>query len=163
MRLAVPIKFKRIHQNAVIPQHMTAGAACVDLVATEIEYVDEDKVTVKFGFSTEFSDGYKVHIMPRSSFSHKDWVMQNLPGVIDSDYRGEWMCKFQAIPIGFKLDYKGAIDMDNLALEYSEFPYKVGERVLQASVEVNIHMKWKESKELSTTIRGEGGFGSTNK
>lgn len=159
MRLAVPIKFKRIHPKAVIPQHMTLGAACIDLVATEIEYVDEDKVIVKFGFSTEFSDAYKVLIMPRSSFTHKSWIMQNSPGVVDSDYRGEWMCKFQAIPVG--VDFK-PLSTVQPKLVYEDFPYKVGNRILQASIEVNIHMKFKEVQELSETSRGEGGFGSTN-
>lgn len=155
MRLAVPIKFKRIHPKAVIPQHMTPGAACVDLVATEIEYVDEGKVIVSFGFSTEFSDGYKVLIMPRSSFTHKGWVMQNAPGVIDSDFRGEWKCKFEAIPDNYSTEVRGFL--------YPDFPYKVGDRVLQASIEVNIHMKFMETKELSTTVRGEGGFGHTGR
>lgn len=155
MRLAVPIKFKRIHPKAVIPQHMTAGAACVDLVATEIEYVDESKVIVKFGFSTEFSDGYKILIMPRSSFTHKGWVLQNSPGVVDSDYRGEWMCKFEAIPDGYSPEIKGLL--------YPVFPYKVGDRVVQASIEVSIHMKFREVQELIPTERGEGGFGHTGR
>lgn len=153
MRLAVPIKFKKLHENAEIPQYKSQGAACVDLVATEIEHISESKVIVKYGFATEISDSYKVLIMPRSSFAHKGWTIVHNPGVIDSDYRGEWMTKFDAIPTGVQ-DGK---------LTYEEFPYKVGDRVVQSSVEVNIHMKFKEAKELSNTVRGEGGFGSTGK
>ena len=151
MRLAVPIKFQRLHDDAVIPKYATPGSACVDLVATEVEYLEEDKVTVKFGFATEISEGYKVHLKPRSSFNHKDWIMQNSPGTIDADYRGEWMAKFQAIPVG----------VNNGVLVYEEFPYKKGDRVVQAEVEVNIHMAFKEVQDLSETIRGTGGFGST--
>lgn len=158
-RLAVPIKFKRLHPKAQIPQYQSDGAACVDLVITEIDYIDENKVTVKFGFSAEIPDGYKVVVQPRSSFTHKGWVMQNSPGQIDSDYRGEWMSKFEAIPTGIEL--RGL--NNHPVLSYDVFPYKVGDRTIQASIEVNIHMKFKEVEDLSITLRGEGGFGSTNK
>ena len=157
MRLAVPIKFKRLHPDAVIPKYATPGSACVDLVATEILYEDENKVLVKFGFSTEFSDGYKVILKPRSSFNHKGWVMQNSPGTVDSDYRGEWIVKFEAIPVGINQKMSGAI------LTYPDFPYKKGDRIVQCEIEVNIHMAFKEVKDLSETLRGEGGFGSTGK
>lgn len=153
MRLAVPIKFQRLHDDAVIPKYATPGSACVDLVATDIEYVDENKVVVKYGFATEIPEEYKVFVMPRSSFTHKGWVMQNSPGVVDSDYRGEWMSKFEAIPVGVK---------DGIFL-YENFPYKKGDRVAQCSIEVNIHMAYKEVKDLSQTIRSTGGFGSTGK
>jgi dUTP pyrophosphatase len=158
MRLAVPIKFKRLHKNAVIPQYATTGSACVDLVATEIDYIDENKVTVKFGFSAEIPESYKVNIQPRSSFTHKSWIMANSPGQVDSDYRGEWMTKFEAIPVGQK-DAGSSVG----AFIYEDFPYKVGDRVVQASVEVNMHMKFVEVNELTDSIRGSGGFGSTGK
>jgi len=156
-RLAVPIKFKRIHKNAVIPQYATPGSACVDLVATEIIYEDENKVTVKYGFAAQIPDGYKVLIQPRSSFTHKSWVMANSPGQIDSDYRGEWMSKFEAIPVGVNSKMSGT------TLSYEEFPYKVGDRIVQSSIEVNIHMKFIEVEDLEDSIRGEGGFGHTGK
>lgn len=160
-RLAVPVKFKRMHPNAVIPEYTTQEAACVDLVVTSIDYEDEDKVTLNFGFSAEIPEGYKVFLMPRSSFTHKGWVMQNSPGNIDSDYRGEWKAKLQAIPQGIKVDKITGLP---LGLIYDDCPYKVGDRAIQASVEVNIHMRFKETKEeLSHTLRGEGGFGSTGK
>jgi dUTPase len=68
------------------------------------------------------------------------------------------MSKFEAIPQGVTLD-----DYGQPKLIYADFPYKVGDRVAQASIEVNIHSKWKESEELSVTLRGEGGFGSTGR
>jgi dUTP pyrophosphatase len=157
-RLAVPVKFKQIHPNAVIPEYKTHGAACVDLVITEIEYIDEDRVIVKYGFAAEIPDGYKVTIQPRSSFTSEDWVMQNSPGIIDSDYRGEWITKFRAFPIRL-IVWGGEIK----GLEYPPFPWKVGDRIVQASIDVNIHMKFKKVEELSTTIRGEGSFGHTGK
>lgn len=160
MRLAVPIKFKKLHKNAVIPEYQSDGAACVDLVATEIEYIDENKAIVKFGFASEIPPGYKVILKPRSSFSHKGWVMQNTPGTIDHDYRGEWIAKFEAIPVGLKLNTTTGVPMGFI---YEDFPYKIGDRAIQSEVEVNIHMKFIEVEDLSETKRGSGGFGSTGK
>lgn len=157
MNLVVPIKYKIISLKFVEPKHATPGSACVDLVATEIEHIDENHVIVKYGFATEVPEGYKVHLTPRSSFCHKGWVMQNSPGVVDSDYRGEWMTKFEAIPQSVMLDEYGQPQ-----LIYSDFPYKVGDRVVQASVEVQIQSRW-YADDLSETSRGEGGFGSTGK
>ncbi len=157
MRLAVPIKFKRLHPNAVIPQYQTSGAACVDLVATEVELYP-DRAIVKFGFAAEVPESYKVHLQPRSSFSNTGWIMANSPGVIDSDYRGEWIVRFDAIPVSVVKTWE-----DDYELIYPPFPYKVGDRAIQASVEVNIHMNFKEVKELSSTSRDNGGFGSTGK
>lgn len=156
MGLVVTLKFKKFHKDAVIPQFKTLGAACLDLVATDIEYLDENKVVVSYGFGTDIPVGYKVMLMPRSSFSHNDWVMANSPGIIDPDYRGEWKTKFDAIPVGVKLDPYG-----QPKLIYSHFPYNVGDRVVQASLEVAIQMNFQLVKDLDATERGAGGFGST--
>lgn len=151
----IKVKFKKLHPNAVIPKFMTTGAACADLVATEVFYDDEDKVTVKFGFSTEIPEGYKMCIAPRSSFNHKNWIQANSPGQVDSDFRGEWLAKYQAIPVGVNQKMSGA------TLAYDEFPYKVGERVAQCWIEPVQQVVWEESDQLTHTLRGEGAFGST--
>lgn len=67
------VKIKKLNENAVIPELATEGSACVDLVATSVNITD-GKATVGFGFATEIPPGYKVNIVPRSSFSHKGWV-----------------------------------------------------------------------------------------
>ncbi len=150
------IKFKRIHSDAVIPKFMTNGAACVDLVATQIMRNGKNKVLVKFGFSTEIPEGWKICIAPRSSFTHTSWIMANSPGQVDSDYRGEWMVKFEAIPIGINA-------FATPSLQYMEFPYSKGDRVAQAWIEPVHHMEFEEVEELSDTKRGIGGFGHTGK
>jgi dUTP pyrophosphatase len=150
---------KTIDPNSTIPIPFisTKGSAGFDLVISEIEHVSENKVIVKYGISSEFSSTYKVLIMPRSSFTHKSWVMQNSPAVIDSDFRGEWMSKFEAIPIGITTKLSG------FKLKYSEFPYEVGDRITQAVLSKNIKPVFIPKATLSTTDRDNGGFGSTGK
>lgn len=82
------IKIKKVHPKAVIPHFMSKGAACFDLTVTEVveynSYGDSNKVLIKFGISSEIPEGYKMVILPRSSFTHKGWVMANTPGQVDS-------------------------------------------------------------------------------
>ncbi len=164
MAVVIPIKIKKLHPKAVIPQYMTPGAACMDLVATEIEYIDEHKVVVKYGFATEIPQGFKAIVTPRSSFTHRGWIMANSPGIVDSDFRGEWVSKHEAIPINFveQILYKDGTLANGVGMQYLDFPYKVGDRVVQVSFEITPQAILTEVNELSETKRGEGGFGSTN-
>jgi len=151
------VKFKKLNENTVLPLLATPGSACVDLVATDIISDGLGKKTVFLGFATEIPQGYKICISPRSSFTHSGWVMQNSPAQIDSDFRGEWRIKFQAIPTRYDDSY--GIKM----LTPEDFPYNVGDRVAQCWLEEVIALNFVEAEELNTTSRGSGGFGSTGK
>lgn len=152
----VTIKIKKLNENAVVPEYKTSGAACFDLVATEIERSGQGNkyAKIKFGIACEIPEGYKIEIEPRSSNCLKGWIQGNSPGQVDSDYRGELMWFLEAIPY----DIKNAV-----TLSYPELPYKVGERCAQAHIEEVIKGKFELVNELSETERGSGGFGSTGK
>ena len=150
------IKFRRLNENAVVPVFATKGAACADVVATEIVKQDSYNVTVKLGFATEIPEGYKGVVVPRSSFTQKDWVMQNSPAQIDSDYRGEWMLKFQALTFDAISTRHNLID-----LLPEDFPYEVGDRVAQVYFEKVEQAEFVVVDDLESSQRGEGGFGST--
>ena len=99
---------------------------------------------VPLGFSAEVPVGYVALLLPRSSAGAKHGVsLNNTVGVIDADYRGEWMA---CLRLKNGLPYR----------------WEAGERLLQfilvpvATPELNL------VEELGTTARGEGGFGSTN-
>lgn len=152
----VNILFKKFHPNTVLPTQGTKEAACVDVVATEV-ILGGNVVIVKLGFGTDIPKGYKGVIVPRSSFTHKGWVLQNSPAQIDSDYRGEWMLKFEAIPVATTPTPVGS------RLQYTPFPYGKGDRVAQIFFEKVIEFTFEEVEELETSERGSGGFGSTGK
>ena len=69
------------------------------------------------------------------------------------DYLGEYQYRFRCIP------YKKMLLSD--ALEYERFPFKVGDRIGQIYLEEVIPIEFEEVEELSETIRGTGGFGSS--
>jgi dUTP pyrophosphatase len=66
----------------------------------------------------------------------------NSPGTIDADYRGE---------IGVIL-----VNLSN-----QDFVINNGERIAQLVIAKHERAIWQEVTELSSTERGEGGFGST--
>lgn len=141
------VKFKRLHKDAVIPKQSSEGAGGWDVVATHIN-LGVSCAICELGFAVEIPKGYKLTIVPRSSLTKTYWTILNSPCLIDSDYRGQIMIVFRAIP-----------DNNN----YIPFPYKAGDRIAQCYLEEVIPMEFEEVDELEDTIRNSGGFGSTGK
>ena len=138
----IKIKFKKLSDKAVIPSYAKPGDAGMDLTATSIKSKSWFKITYGLGFATEIPEGCYSRVVARSSI-HKTFMwLCNSVGVIDSQYRGEWMAVFYKIPFISK-------------------PYKVGDRICQMIPERLEKTKVIETKVLSETERGAGGFGST--
>ncbi len=90
------IKIELLHDDARVPEIQTIGSAGADLYA----YIEEGSVTIApgttefihLGFKSSFDSGYVGLIYARSGLACKrDLAPANKVGVIDSDYRGEWM------------------------------------------------------------------------
>lgn len=146
------IKIKAERENFKLPVIGTEEAACYDVYASRIEHKEDGMVICYLGFSTEIPKGFKGVVIPRSNISKYSWVMANSPGIIDSDYRGEWRACFRPLPV-----YRdGIIDMI-----LPIFPYKENERVAQIYFEKEEKINFKIVTETSDTQRGLGGFGST--
>lgn len=144
----ITVKFAKRHLDAVIPKYAKPGDAGLDLTAISMEYVRDnntDYYEYKFGLSVEIPSGYVGLIFPRSSITNTDLMLSNHVGVVDSGFRGSLTARFRK-------------------LTGSPTTYKVGERVAQLVVvetpKINIQVV--DYSELSTTVRGEGGFGSSN-
>ena len=141
------IDIKCVAKNgAVIPQYKTAGAAGADVTACiEKDIVLEAMQTaiVPTGLFFEIPEGYEIQVRPRSGLAAKNGItVLNTPGTIDSDYRGELK-----------------VILINLGKE--PFTVKNGERIAQIIVAPVTLGNFIPFKELSSTQRGEGGFGST--
>ena len=150
----VKVKFKKLHPNAKLPERADELCGGWDVTCTEIIHVTPDFVICKLGFALEIPAGYKVTLVPRSSFTKYKWILQNSPGLGDASYVGEYQYRFRAIP------YKVAIFGSYADLGYTLFPYKVGDRIGQIYLEEVIPIEFEEAEELSETVRGTGGFGS---
>ena len=139
------VKIKRLHKDAVIPSYSRQGDAGMDLVATSKFYDDFDNVCYGTGLAIEIPEGHVGLLFPRSSISKTDLTLRNSVGVIDSNYRGEIVLKF-----------------NNILMSSCE-PYNVKERIGQLIIMPYPTIEFKEVEELSTTERGAQGFGSTGK
>lgn len=140
------IKFKKVHENAVVPSKATKGAAGYDITAVAhsiIEGPDYGYVEYRTGLAMEVPEGWVVKIYPRSSISKTGLLLANDVGIIDSDYRGEIFLRFKYVKDTAK--------------------YKDGDRIAQMVIERIRPIEFVEVEELSDTERGEKGFGSTGK
>jgi dUTP pyrophosphatase len=149
------IKFKKKDEHSKLPIKGSLHAAASDAYAHTITTREDGKIVVRLGFSTEIPAGFKGIIVPRSNLTKYNWMLNNSFGVIDSDYRGEWMAVFT--PILSTID-----DGEFLEKVINPiFPYTIGDRVCQIFFDIVLDVEIEETDELSNTNRGEGGFGST--
>jgi len=144
------IKLQKVTEDARMPIKGTADAACYDVYAHSITVSNDGKVNVGLGFKTEIPRGYKGIIVPRSNLTKYFWVLNNSYGVIDSDYRGEWMAIFTQLPV-----------LSGGVTGTTSFPYNVGDRVAQIYFEEVLPISFDVVPELEQSDRGEAGFGST--
>lgn len=141
------VRFKKLVPEAVAPYQATPGSAGWDLTATSRELVKGNKAIYGTGLAVEIPKGYVGLIFPRSSIHKKILRLSNSVGVIDSDYRGEIKAVF---------DWSGP-------WPYEHGLYQTGDRICQLIILPVPTIEWEESKELTPTKRGEGGYGSTGR
>lgn len=141
------VKIKKLNDAAVIPQYANPGDAGMDLTAINVDY-NENYVEYFTGIAVKIPDGHVGLLFPRSSVSSRRLVLANSVGVIDSGYTGEIRVRFfyESNP-QHKMECK---------------PYAIGERVAQLVIMPHPKVQFTQVEELEETVRGEGGFGSTN-
>lgn len=147
------LKVKRLSDKAVLPIYATDGAGAFDLHAV-IESVDgmginlSNPRVIGTGLAFEVPEGHVMLVFGRSGQAYKhDVRLANCVGVIDSDYRGEVKVKLTRDP----------------SREGENYHVYNGDRIAQAMVIRAEQFEIVEAEELSATVRGEGGFGSTGK
>ena len=156
----VNIKFKKLHKDAVLPTYAKPGDAGMDCVAVNGPEFHKSYVRYNLGFAMEIPRGYVGLIFPRSSISKKDLMLANAVGVIDSDYRGEVQARFKAI-ISEDTVNKAPLDRKRNEYVLQHDTYSKGDKVCQLIIVPipKVTTEWVD--ELSETVRGEGGHGSS--
>lgn len=136
-----------------IPMYKSPGAAAADLVANiepdengvrEIRLLPGRLATVDCGFKMALEPGWEAQIRCRSGLASRGVQVTNGVGTIDDDYRGR-VC----------------VLLNNAGREIVVI--KHGDRVAQMALKPVYYFSWQVVKELDSTERGEGGFGSTGK
>jgi dUTP pyrophosphatase len=143
----VKVKFKKLSKNAIIPKYAHNGDAGLDMPAISYEYI-KGRHVYNTGLAVEIPKGYVGLIFPRSSIYKRDLRLTNAVGVLDSTYRGE--VKFIFEDYGF---IGGGDTNPNI--------YKVGDKIGQIILLSYRQVEFEETQELSSSDRGELGFGSS--
>ena len=138
------VTFKKLHPKAKTPHYSLEGDACLDLYAAWQKIDDLGNRVYGTGIAMEIPEGHVGLLFPRSSISKTNLSLRNSVGVIDSNYRGEIMLKF--------LDLE---EMDDLPR------YLPGNKIGQIMIIERPQIELEEVEDLSDSVRGEGGFGST--
>jgi dUTP pyrophosphatase len=156
------VKFKKLHEDAVLPNYSHKGDAGLDLTATDSGKVSHPEgnqdlyyyIEYGTGLAMELDSGYVGLLFPRSSISKTVLLLANSVGVIDQTFKGE-------IKLRFKVD-AGMVNQGYSVSGGSVGKYKKGDRIGQLLIVPYPTIESEFTDELSETERGDGGFGSTN-
>lgn len=142
------VAVKKLKEKAILPTYGSAQAAGADLYAcldADLTIAPGETAFVPTGLAMELPLGYVGLIYARSGLACKrDLAPANKVGVIDSDYRGEFIVALH---------------------NHGKNPQTIshGERVAQLVITPVLNVSFMEADELSDTQRAAGGFGSTGK
>ena len=143
------VRYRVLDPRAKAPVYATPGAAAADLCAVldaPFTLPPGERTMIPSGLAIELPDtGCVALLYARSGLAVKHGLtLPNCVGVIDSDYRGE--IKVALINLG-------------------QEPYTIepGERVAQLCIAPVWQAAFVPALDLSDTVRGAGGFGSTGK
>lgn len=134
------LRVKRLDSCAVLPKRGNPYAAGLDLFLLYAETLKPGETRLlRTGIAMEIPTGFYGDVMPRSSAFKKGLIIQ---GTVDSDYRGEVFVMVTNVS-GVERSFNAYTALAQIIVKrYENLP------VLRVS-------------ELSTTERGDGGFGST--
>ena len=144
----VDVKIKRVREKAIVPSHGSDDAAGYDLYAClegPVSIRPHQTVLIGTGWAMEFPVGLVALLYARSGLAAKQGLRPaNCVGVVDADYRGEYMV---------------ALHNDSEEMRVVNH----GDRIAQMVLTSYFAMNYVETNELDSTERGAGGFGSTGK
>ena len=132
--------------NHPLPSYETIASAGMDIrayITQPVVLKPMQRAIIQTGLYLELPIGTEAQVRPRSGLAIKKGItVLNSPGTIDADYRGE---------VG--------VILINLSSE--DFVVENGARIAQLVLAKHDRAQWQQVDQLSSTDRGEGGFGST--
>jgi dUTP pyrophosphatase len=165
-------KIKLLDDKAEIPTRALEDDTGYDITFIGVEKIRGDTIFFKTGFSIQPPPGHYYDIVPRSSISSLPLELANSVGTIDEHYRGELLVairvthpnmgqshEFTSFANGIvKIFGKRPVSMRNVSqLILNEKPVLV-----QMILKKRLDTKFVVVDDLSETVRGSGGFGSTD-
>ena len=147
MNSFIEMKVRVANDSIELPAYETNSSAGMDLRAYlpdgNITLEPKQRVLVGTGLYFEIPEGFEVQIRSRSGLALKQGItVLNSPGTIDADYRGE---------------------IKVILINHGDEPFIIKHemRIAQMVVAKYQRIQFKFVKELASSERGSGGFGST--
>ncbi|MFL5873987.1 MAG: dUTP diphosphatase [Solirubrobacterales bacterium] len=137
----------RLKEGASLPTRAHEGDAGLDLYACEVAHIGPgERWSVGTGVGVEISEGHAGLVLPRSGLARDHGIaLVNAPGLIDSGYRGELRVLL-------------------LNTDPAEtFRVEPGDRIAQLLITPIATPEPVEAAELTESVRGRGGFGSSGR
>lgn len=144
------VYFKKFNEDieSFLPSYQTEHSSGMDLYSASGEDIvikPSEYTLIPTNLIIEIPEGYEAQVRPRSGLALKHGItVLNSPGTIDADYRGE--VKVLLINHG-----------------KNDFVVKFGERIAQMIIAKYEKVELESREELTETVRGTGGYGSTGK
>lgn len=134
--------------NNPLPAYATENSSGMDIrayIESEILLQPFQRSLIPTGLFIELPTGFEAQVRPRSGLALKQGITcLNSPGTVDADYRGE---------------------LKVILINLSDEPQVIqpGERIAQIIFQRVEQLKLVQVQQLSSTTRGDGGFGHTGK
>lgn len=144
----IHLDLMKMDADAILPARQSAYSAGIDLHSTEaFDLPPGEQRVCHTGIAGAIPPGWVGMVCPRSGMAAKHGItVQNSPGIIDSDYRGEWM-----------------VILHNTGTKPEPYKVSKGDRIAQVVVVPCLCVQVREVSNLDDTERGVGGLGSTGK
>ena len=141
------LEYRLLSETALPPARAHDDDAGMDLHADESAHIDPgDRASVGTGLAVAIPDGHAGFVLPRSGLAAEHGItLVNTPGLIDAGYRGELRVLL--------------LNTDRTR----SFRVMPGDRIAQLVIVKIEAPELAEVGELSETVRGDGGFGSTGR
>lgn len=139
------LQIKRLDAGLALPAYAHIGDAGMDLFSAEdVTLQPFQRALIATGIAVAIPLGYAGFVQPRSGLAVRQGLsLVNTPGLIDSHYRGEIKV------IAINLDASAPIEI------------RRGDKIAQFVIQPVAYAELIEVEDLDSTLRGEGGFGST--
>lgn len=136
------VQIQRINPEAKMPVLAYEGDAGMDIFSTEeLEIPPGEKAVIKTGLKLAIPKGYAGFVWDKSGLALKHHL-KTMAGVIDSNYRGEFM-----------------VVLTNMGKE--TYHVEKGSKIAQLVIAPVASLEIVEADIQDETDRGEGGFGSS--
>ncbi len=143
----IDLPFLRLHAAGELPAAAHEGDAGLDLRSVEdLVLAPGERALVGVGLAVEIPPGHAGLVIPRSGLAARHGItILNAPGLVDSGYRGELRVAL--------------LNTDREA----PFAIATGDRIAQLVLVALPAVRPVAAAELSGSVRGAGGFGSTGR